>query len=201
MKTFYTSILLVAFTLLVTTACQSHKNTQHTIKKTDTLDLGYMYWANDFTPFGFGSRYSLIVVGTINTIAAPAKVSEDAIYTPVEGSIAITEVILDSKSHHRNMNNIHTITTDCFEATSLSKGDQVLVFCVSYEGDYAITGRQSIIKIPVNDRRYITSIQKYIDASYDPTVIEKDIDLWRKVAVGDALENYIKEYRDYHKEN
>ncbi|WP_299767580.1 hypothetical protein [uncultured Dokdonia sp.] len=200
MKTFYTPILLIAFTLLITTACQSHKNIQPNVIKTDTLDLGYMYWANDFTPFGFGSRYSLILLGTVTKIENPAEVSEDAIYTSVEGHITIKEVILDSKSHGNDMNSIGSITTDCFEGTTLSNGDQVLVFCVSYEGNYAITGKQSIIKIPKNDKRYITSIKKYINASYDPRIIEKDIELWRKVAVGDALENYLKEYKDYLKE-
>ncbi|MFT5890486.1 MAG: hypothetical protein ACI9Y7_000578, partial [Dokdonia sp.] len=166
----------------------------------DTLDLGYMYWANDITPFGFGSRYSLILLGTITEINIPPEVSEDALYTPVEGRVAIKEVILDSKSHDRDMTKIGYIESDCFQGTSLTKGDQVLVFCVSYEGDYAITGRQSIIKIPANDRRYITSLKKYINASYDPTIIENDIDLWSKVAAGEALTNYIKEYRAYHKD-
>ena len=198
MKLLHT-FLLISISLFTTIACQSHKNTQKTIVKSDTLDLGYMYWANDFTPFGFGSRYSLIILGTVTQIENPTEVSEDDIYTSVEGHIVIEEVILDSKSHDRNMNSIGNISTDCFEGTNLSKGDQVLVFCVSYEGDYAITGKQSIIKIPAKDKRYITSIKKYINASYDPTVIEKDIDLWREVAVGNALENYIKEYREYHK--
>ena len=166
----------------------------------DTLDLGYMYWANDMTPFGFGSRYSLIVLGTVTEIIIPTEVPEDVLYTPVEGRVAIKEVILDSKSHDRDMTKIGYIESDCFEGTALTKGDQVLVFCVSYEGDYAITGRQSIIKIPTNDRRYITSLKKYIDASYNPTVIEKDIDLWSKVAIGEALKNYIKEYRSYHQD-
>ena len=200
MKFLYAS-LLISITLFATVACQSHKEIQNTQIKTDTLDLGYMYWANDFTPFGFGSRYSLIIVGTVTQIENPAEVAEDAIYNSVEGHIAIEEVILDSKSHNRDMNTIGSISTDCFEGTNLSKGDQVLVFCVSYEGDYAITGRQSIIKIPTNNRQYITSLKKYINASYDPRVIEKDIELWRKVAVGDALENYIKEYNEYHKKN
>lgn len=166
--------------------------------KKDTLNLGYMYWANDSTPFGFGSRYSLILLGTVSEINTPLEIQEDLLYTPIEGVVTIQEVILDSKLHNRDMTKIGYIKTDCFEGTSLTKGDQILVFSVSYEGDYAITGRQSIIKIPTNDKRYINSLKEYINASYDPTVIENDIELWSKVAVGKALKNYIKEYRDYH---
>ncbi len=197
MKTLCTSIALLALTLFFVSACKSN----HTIKeievKKGSLDLGYMYWANDFTPFGFGSRYSLIVLGTVTELKTPSTPSEDALYTSVEGRIIIQEVIYDSKSHNRDMNTIRHLETDCFDGTSLKEGNQVLVFCVSYEGDYAITGRQSIIKIPKNDKRYITSIKKYINASYNPTVIEEDLDLWSKVAVGEALQNYIKEYRTY----
>lgn len=174
----------------------SCKPTEEVISK-ETLDLGYMYWANDFTPFGFGSRYSLIILGTVSEIHPAAIPSEDALYTSVEGRITIQEAIYDSKSHNKDISQISHITSDCFDGTGLKKGDQVLVFCVSYEGDYAITGRQSLIKIPMNDRRYIISLKKYIDASYDPTVIEHDLDLWDKVVPGDVLKNYIKEYRDY----
>lgn len=179
-------------------ACKSNHAIKDIEVKKESLDLGYMYWANDFTPFGFGSRYSLIVLGTVTKIDPPSTPTEDALYTSVEGRIAIQEVIYDSKSHNRDMNTIRHIETDCFDGTSLKEGNQVLVFCVSYEGDYAITGRQSIIQIPTNDKRYITSIKKYINASYNPTVIEKDIDLWSKVVAGEALQNYIKEYRAYH---
>ncbi len=190
---------MIVFLCLACSPAKKATTANHQIAK-DTLDLGYMYWANDMTPFGFGSRYSLIVLGTVTEITIPTEIPEDVLYTPVEGRVAIKEVILDSKSHHRDMTKIGYIGSDCFEGTSLTKGDQVLVFCVSYEGDYAITGRQSIIKIPTNDRRYIASLKKYINASYDPTVIEKDIDLWSKVAVGEALKNYIKEYRSYHQD-
>ncbi len=200
MKTSRISIIPLILLFFLTSSCKSNKNIQIKEVKKDTLDLGYMYWANDMTPFGFGSRYSLIVLGTVTEITIPTEVPEDVLYIPVEGRVAIKEVILDSKSHHRDMTKIGYIGSDCFEGTSLTKGDQVLVFCVSYEGDYAITGRQSIIKIPTNDKRYITSLKKYINASYDPTVIEKDIDLWSKVAVGEALKNYIKEYRSYHQD-
>lgn len=170
--------------------------TKETASK-EILDLGYMYWANDFTPFGFGSRYTLIILGTVSEIHPPAISSEDALYTSVEGRIAIQEVIYDSKSHNKDISQISHITSDCFDGTGFKKGDQILVFCVSYEGNYAITGKQSLIKIPMNDRRYITSLKKYIDASYDPTVIESDIDLWDNVVLGNTLKNYIKEYRDY----
>jgi len=199
MKTTLTLTLIVS-TLLLYTSCESHKNTQNTTAKMDTLDLGYMYWSNDFTPFSFGAKYSLIVLGTLNTIEEPAEISENNVYTSAQGYITIKEVILDTKSHNKDLSKISTITTDCFNNTSLSKGDQVLVFCVSYEGNYAITGKQSIIKIPPKDKRYLTSIKKYINASYDPTVIEEDINLWRDVTMGNALENYIKEYKDYHKD-
>lgn len=165
----------------------------------DTLDLGYMYWANDMTPFGFGSRYSLILSGTVTEITIPTETPEDALYRSVQGYIAIQEVMLDSKSHNIDMTNIGFIESDCFEGTSLTKGDQVLVFCVSYEGTYAITGRQSIIKIPADDKRYITSLKKYIKSSYNPTVIEQDIGLWSAVSMGEALTAYIKNYKEYHK--
>ena len=181
---FIISILLVA--LFLGNSCTSKKE----VISKETLDLGYMYWANDFTPFGFGSRYSLIILGTVAEIHPPTISSEDALYTSVEGRIAIEETIYDSKSHNKDISRISHITSDCFDGTGLKKGDQVLVFCVSYEGNYAITGRQSIIKIPTNDRRYINSLKKYIDASYDPTVIEGDIDLWNNVVTGDAPVSY-----------
>ncbi len=186
--------------LIIYPACAPSKKEPTANRKIakDTLNLGYMYWANDMTPFGFGSRYSLILSGTVTEITIPAETPEDALYTSVEGYIAIQEVILDSKSHNTDMTNIGFIESDCFEGTSLKKGDQVLVFSVSYEGAYAITGRQSIIKIPANDKRYITSLKKYITSSYNPTVIEEDIDLWNAVSVGEALKEYIKNYREYH---
>lgn len=182
-------------------ACSPAKKEQIVSRQTpkDTLNLGYMYWANDMTPFDFGSRYSLILLGTVAEINIPIETSEDALYIPVKGHIAIQEIILDSKSHTTDMTNIGFIESDCFEDTSLKKGDHVLVFCVSYEGAYAITGRQSIIKIPANDKRYITSLKKYIKSSYNPTVIEKDIDLWNALSLGEALTEYIKNYREYHK--
>ena len=195
MKMLYLFIIPILCT--VTANCQSSKNTQEKLAKSDTLKLGYMYWANDFTPFGFGSRYTLIFKGAVTGIKRPSEISEDAIYTPVEGSIAIEEIILDAKAHGRDMTTISHITTDCFEGTSISKGDQVLVFCVSYEGDYAITGKQSIIKIPKNDKRYITSIKKYINGSYNPSIIEKDIELWNNTSAGKALEDYLKDYKEY----
>ena len=191
---------LLAVIAITYTACKPVKKSPIALSQNakDTLNLGYMYWANDMTPFGFGSRYSLIVLGTVTKINPPSKNDKNALYTSVEGHIVIQEAILDSKAHNRDMETIGYLETDCFENTTLVEGDQVLVFCVSYEGDYAITGRQSIIKIPTNDKRYITSLKKYIDASYDPTVIENDIDLWSKLAVGKALEEYIKTYKEFH---
>ena len=193
-------LISTAIFLVGITACQTPKNIQSKAIKTDTLNPGYMYWANDFTPFGFGSRYTLIVKGTVINIQDPTEVSEDAIYIPVEGTIIIDEVILDSKLHGKDFNNIGYITTDCFHGSSIIEGNQVLVFCVSYEGDYAITGKQSIIQIPKDDKRYITSLKKYIHASYDPNIIEKDIDLWNKTSAGEALKNYLKDYKEYNKD-
>ncbi|MFC4634923.1 hypothetical protein ACFO3O_13465 [Dokdonia ponticola] len=184
-------LVVIIFLCLSCYPTKKGPTTNHQITK-DTLNLGYMYWANDMTPFGFESQYSLILRGTVTQINTPKKTHEDALYTSVNGHIAIQEIILDSKSHDIDMTNVSFIETDCFDGTSLTKGDHVLVFCVSYEGAYAITGRQSIIKILANDKRYVTSLKKYIKSSYNPTVIEQDIDLWNAVSAGEALKEYIK---------
>ncbi len=100
-----------------------------------------MYWANDFTSFGFGSRYSLIVLGTVTEMNSSSTPPEGSLYTSVKGHIVIQEAIYDSKSHNKDISQISHIQTDCFDGTLLKKGDQVFVFCISYEGEYAVTNK------------------------------------------------------------
>tara|TARA_R110002167_G_scaffold263017_8_gene469709 strand:- start:3840 stop:4418 length:579 start_codon:yes stop_codon:yes gene_type:complete len=159
----------------------------------DTLKVGYTYWWPESGPFvgSCGEELSLVFIGTVMEIKDPTDAA-GPLYTAQEGIISLDKVLKIKKLNANTYRNQKFLLTDCFHDLALSVGDQVLVFCYDYEGEYSIPGNKSILKINGADDPLVKSIRTYIDAGQDPLKLTDDRGLWATVGLGRKLESIIK---------
>ena len=182
--------------LVVFTACNSRKKTKSNLEiefVQDTLEVGYTYWWPQSGPFigQCGDELSLVFSGTITDILEPTD-EAGPLYKSQKGYIKIDQVYKIKDLGPNSYANQQFFVSDCFDGLELKKEDPVLVFCYDYENDLSIPGRQSVLKIDSLDNPLITSIKKYIDTDQNPSKIKKDIKLWKKHGLDDALEEVLE---------
>lgn len=190
-------LLLAVFIVLFSMySCNRSKQAQSDIAiefTQDTLDVGYTYWWPESGPFigHCGDELSLVFSGTITDILEP---TDDAgpLYNSQRGYIQIDCVFKIKELVAKSYTNQQFFVSDCFDGLELKKDDPVLVFCYDYENDISIPGGQSILKIDSLDDPLITSIKRYINADQNPSKIKKDMKLWAKHGLDDALERMIQ---------
>jgi len=190
------SITLLFTILVVFTACNSRKKTKSDLEiefVQDTLEVGFTYWWPESGPFigPCGDEFSLVFSGTITDIQEPTD-EAGPLYTSQKGYIQIDRVFKTKDLGPKSYANQHFFASDCFDGLELKKDDPVLVFCYDYENDLSIPGGQSILKIASLDDPLITSIKRYINTDQNPSKIKKDMKLWAKHGLDDALEIMIQ---------
>jgi len=177
-------------------SCESVKKSKSDIEiefTQDTLEVGYTYWWEDSGPFiGYcGEEYALVFVGTISHLAEPTN-NAAPLYISQNGTIAIDRVFKINNPESNTYANQKFFVSDCFNGLELAVGDQVLVFCYSYEGNFSIPGEHSILKIGGIDHPLVASTKAYIDADQNPLKITKDTTLWSAYGFGDKLAQHIR---------
>lgn len=183
-------VLLICFT------CGSDKKSKSDIEiefTQDTLEVGYTYWWEDSGPFigDCGEEYALVFAGTLVDLKFPTKEAAP-LYTSQKGTIALERVFKINNPQADTYTNQKFFVSDCFNGLELALGDQVLVFCYEYEGNFCIPGGRSIIKIGGIDHPLVASTKAYIDADQNPMKIMKDTTLWSAYGFGDALSQQIR---------
>lgn len=190
------SITLLFTILVVFTACNSKKKTKSDLEiefVQDTLDVGYTYWWPESGPFigECGDELSLVFSGTVTDILEPTD-EAGPLYNAQRGYIQIDRVFKIKELVAKSYTNQQFFVSDCFDGLELKKDDAVLVFCYDYENDLSIPGGQSILKIDSLDDPLITSLKKYIDTDQNPSKIKKDMKLWAKHGLDEALEKVLE---------
>jgi hypothetical protein len=189
-------LFAVFLVLLSMYSCNRSKQTQSDIAiefTQDTLDVGYTYWWPESGPFigQCGDEFSLVFSGAITDILEPTD-EAGPLYNSQKGYIRIDRVFKKKELEAKSYTNQQFFVSDCFDGLELKKDDPVLVFCYDYENDISIPGGQSILKIDSLDDPLITSIKRYIEADQNPSKIKKDMKLWAKYGLDDALERIIQ---------
>ena len=190
-------LLFAVFIILLSIySCNRSKQTKSDIAvefTQDTLAVGYTYWWPESGPFigQCGDELSLVFSGTITDILEPTD-EAGPLYNSQRGYIQIDRVFKIKELVTKSYTNQQFFVSDCFDGLELKKDDPVLVFCYDYENDISIPGGQSILKIDSLDDPLITSIKRYIDADQNPSKIKKDMKLWAKYGLDDALERIIQ---------
>jgi len=186
--------------LILIYSCNRSKQTKSNIDlefTQDTLNVGYTYWWPESGPFigQCGDELSLVFSGTITDILESTD-EAGPLYNSQKGFIQIDRVFKIKDLGTKSYTNQQFFVSDCFDGLQLKKNDHVLVFCYDYENDFSIPGVQSILKIESLDDPLITSIKKYINADQNPSKIKKDMKLWEKHGLGEALERIIQCYEN-----
>lgn len=189
------STILVFLAVITIGSCVGKKSKSEieVLFNQDTLNVGYTYWWPKSGPFigGCGEELSLVFSGTITQLLNP---TDDAgpLYTPQNGIIEIEKIFKIKDLGAENYANQKFFSSDCFNNLDLSVGDQVLVVCYDYEGEYSIPGKQSILKIESSDDPLVTSIRKYIDTDQDALKLKNDLGIWAKQNLGRQLQDVMK---------
>ena len=159
----------------------------------DTLNVGFTYWWPESGPFigECGDELSLVFSGTITNILEPTD-EAGPLYTSQKGFVLIDRVFKIKDLGPNSYINQQFFVSDCFDGFDLKKEDKVLVFCYDYENALSIPGGYSILKIDSLDDPLIESIKKYIDTDQNPIKIKKDMKLWKKKGLGNALKKIIQ---------
>ena len=189
-------LLMVSLISFGITSCKRSKPNKSDIDiayTQDTLEVGYTYWWPESGPFlGLcGEEFSLVFSGTVTDILEPTD-EAGPLYTSQRGFIQIDRVFKIKDLGPKTYSNQKFFVTDCFDGLDLKEDDMVLVFCYEYENDLSIPGGKSILKIDALDDPLITSIKEYIDADQNPTKIKKDMKLWEKQGLDDALRRILE---------
>lgn len=188
-------LCIFSLLLIITSACSSPKSKSdiEIVFTQDTLNVGYTYWWDNSGPFiGYcGEEYALVFTGTLSYLEKPTN-EADPLYTSQKGVIELEQVFKIKDPESNVYANQRFFVSDCFDGLELSVGDQVLVFCYAYEGDFCIPGRRSIIKIGGVDHPLVASTKAYIDADQNPSKIIKDTTLWSAYGFGDELVQHIR---------
>lgn len=194
-------LLFAVFIILLSIySCNRSKQTKSDIAiefTQDTLAVGYTYWWPESGPFigQCGDELALVFSGTLTDILEPTD-EAGPLYNAQKGYIQIDRVFKIKELEAKSYTNQQFFVSDCFDGLELKKDDPVLVFCYDYENDISIPGGQSILKIDSLDDPLITSIKRYIDADQNPSKIKKDMKLWAKYGLDDALERIIQCYKN-----
>jgi hypothetical protein len=192
-KQLFLIVLLISFGF---TSCKRSKPNKSDIDiefTQDTLEVGYTYWWPETGPFlGLcGDEFSLVFSGTVTDILEPTD-EAGPLYNSQRGFIQIERVFKIKDLGPNTYANQPFFVTDCFDGLDFKKGDMVLVFCYEYENNLSIPGGKSILKIVAMDDPLITSIKEYIHADQNPNKIKKDMKLWRKQGLDDALRRILE---------
>jgi len=159
----------------------------------DTLNVGYTYWWEESGPFiGYcGEEYALVFMGTVSHLESPTNEAAP-LYRSQKGVIALEKVFKIKNPEANRYANQKFFVSDCFEGLDLSVGDQVIVFCYEYEGNFSIPGKRSIIKIGGFDHPLVASTKAFINADQNPMKIIKDTTLWSAYGFGPELSQHIR---------
>jgi len=175
--------------------------------KTDTLNVPYTYWCESGGPFieDCGVRYSIVFTGTVTKICKiprnntkPGDSTDIDLYVPQYGVIKINDVKIKNPPKNdrrkyigKNFSDEKYFKSDCFFNLKLRKGDKVIVFVYSYDGEYSIP-RNSILKVKNFNDPIILSVEKYIKNNQDPLSIEADTTIWKKYGQDNFLKKRIE---------
>ena len=194
-------VLFIIITIFLSFSCNAEDTKKivkleikkNTIKKSDTLDIGYTYWWPASGPFiGLcGEPYSLVFLGELVNIEKSKK-SENSLYTSQKGKVEIKNIIVKKDLKKEKYNNEKFFTSNSFYDSKLKIGDKVIVFIYEYQGHFSIPGKDSIIKIDKFDSPIVNSIKKYIKSGQNPLSIKDDINLWTKYGFGKSLKEVIE---------
>lgn len=154
---------------------------------TSVYDPGYMYW---YGPSLLeAGPWSAVVTGTVNSVA---KAVEDKRGTLIGGEIEIKEVIFSLPTKDIKSFSVNTIKCNG-GFSGLSKGDNVMVFLIEYEGAYAIPEYQGSscnlgIKLKSFNDPIIGAARR---AAINGVIDKKDHSIW-KIYDPKGLERRIK---------
>ena len=197
-------------TLIFTTlflACFSLTSDSQIITKgkSDTLNVPFTYWWPDGGPFIEYCKvsYSLVFTGTVTKMCKPPRTNTEPadstdfdLYTPQYGVIKINDVKFKNPPKERrnytgkNFNDEKYFKSNCFFDLKLKKGDKVIVFVYSFDGEYSIP-RNSILKIKNFNDPLVQLIEKYIKNNQDPLSIKADTTIWKKYGLDISLKKRI----------
>ena len=168
---------------------EKYKNT-----KSDTLNVGYMYWWSGGPFTGqCGFEYSIALTGIITKIYKPKEAymfDGDTLYIPQKGVIEINDIYMAVNTEKEKYIGQKYISSDCFWGEKLEESDKVIVFMYAYEGLNCIPSN-SIIKIEDYRDPIVFSTIKYIKNGYDPLSIIQDTTIWSKYKLDDDLKRII----------
>jgi hypothetical protein len=193
LRFFSLPLLLSAFALLSSCSSKKSKSDIEIAFTQDTLQVGYTYWWEESGPFiGYcGEEYALVFTGTVVDLKAPTNEAAP-LYIAQKGTIELEKVLKINNPDTKSYANQKFFASDCFNGLELSLGDKVLVFCYTYEGDFTIPGKRSILKINGFDHPLVKAAKTYIDADQNPTKIKKDTTLWSAYGFGNELAQHIR---------
>ncbi len=145
----------------------------------DTLTVNYTYWWPQSGPFigQCGERYAFVFLGTIISVE---EEDEKLHYISKKGVVKIDSVLVANAIKKDRYEKQHFFVSDCFEHIEVTAGDQVIVFCYEYEGNYSIPGVKSVLKITNDEDPILEPIKRYIASKQNALVLQKDIALWEK---------------------
>ncbi len=191
-------LIYFIFVLICLNACNGdNSKSSFAAGSRDTLFAAYTYWWPAGGPFiGLcGDPYSLVFTGTVSSIEEITATEKADKIVPKKGTITIKEMLYKSDPKDaKNPIKFHSqkyFSSDCFYGKQFKKGDKVLVFVYSYEGEYSIPPN-SILKLNSFEEAAVGSIKTYIKNSQNPLSIKDDLKIWKEYGFDEALEQLIE---------
>ena len=197
---------LIFITLFLAGSATTSYSQYITKAKSDTLDVPFTYWWPDGGPFIEYCQvsYSLVFTGTVTKIYKPPKMNTKSgdpldygMYIPQLGVIKIDDVKIKNppKKDRRdyigkNFSDEKYFRSDCFFGLKLKKGDKVIVFVYSFDGEYSIPSN-SILKIKNFNDPIVQLIEKYIKNNQNLLSIKDDTTILKKYGLDKSLKKRI----------